>query len=188
VDPAISRRGGRFNPGLCDALTEKISMVIPGSVVVVDPESAVVWLAVQRSWLGRTRLCRGSSETCRIYVGHAGPPRQVPQLVLGGARLRPAALPDLHSPIREASGGQRPPNYTLYRIARGARRRVAVRGRAARSAPFSGGAFRAIGDMLFVSTRRSVVATLFQGWCLLLAVSIGSRACSRCATGWSCSR
>jgi ribose transport system permease protein len=165
-----------FNSDIADALTGKISDLVPTSLVVLLGIVLLVWLPFQGSVIGRAVYAVGSSEQAAYMSGMPIRRAKFAAYVLGGML---AACGGLFLTFFTYSGEASLANgntYTLYSIAAVVLGGVSLFGGrgSAIGAIFGALAFRAIGDLLFVFDVEPLWQPLFQGLVLLLAVSIGS--------------
>jgi ribose transport system permease protein len=165
-----------FAAGLAAALTGKLFGLIPTSLVLLAAIVIVVWIPFRRSVLGRAVYAAGSSEVAAYMSGMPVKRAKFTAYVLSGLF---AALAGLFLTFFTYSGEASAANgntYTLYSIAAVVLGGVSLFGGrgSAIGAIFGALAFRAIGDLLFVFEVDPLWQPLFQGFVLLIAVSIGS--------------
>jgi ribose transport system permease protein len=165
-----------FASGLAAALTGKLFGIIPTSLVFLAAVVILVWIPFRRSVLGRAVYAAGSSEVAAYMSGMPVKRAKFAAYVLSGTF---AALAGLFLTFFTYSGEASAANgntYTLYSIAAVVLGGVSLFGGrgSAIGAIFGALAFRAIGDLLFVFEVDPLWQPLFQGFVLLIAVSIGS--------------
>ena len=168
--------GGGVEEDLADLVTSKIGDTFPASLVFLAVVVALVWFPFSRSIFGRAAFAAGSAETAAYMSG----------LPLARAKLLAYGLAGLLSGFAGlyltffsytgeaayASGNA----YTLYSIASVVLGGVSLMGGrgSAIGAVFGALAFRTIGDLLFVFDLDPLWQPLFQGFVLLVAVSLAA--------------
>jgi ribose transport system permease protein len=165
-----------FNSGLADSLTGRLVGGIPESLVALFVVVLVVWLPFYRSEIGRAAYAIGSSE---IAAYMSGLPIQRAKFVAYALSGLLSAMGGLFLTFFTYSGEASVANgntYTLFSIAAVVLGGVTLSGGAgsAIGAIFGALAFRTIGDLLFVFDLEPLWQPLFQGFILLLAVSLGA--------------
>jgi ribose transport system permease protein len=168
--------GGSVNADLADLLTGKIGGLVPASLVVLLAVVLLVWVPFRRSVTGRAAYATGSSEIAAYMSGVPIRRAKFVSYTLAGLL---AAIGGLFltfftytGEAAYASGNA----YTLYSIAAVVLGGVSLYGGtgSAVGAIFGALAFRAIGDLLFVFDFDPLWQPLFQGFVLLIAVSLSA--------------
>jgi ribose transport system permease protein len=168
--------GGTVDETVADALTGRMLGVVPTSLVALAVVVLVVWVPFRRSVTGRAAYAAGSSEAAAYMSGVPLNRAKFVAYTLAGLL---AAIGGLFMTFftytgeaAYASGNA----YTLFSIASVVLGGVSLFGGrgSAIGAIFGALAFRTIGDLLFVFDLDPLWQPLFQGFVLLMAVSLGA--------------
>lgn len=168
--------GGSVNDDLAAFLTGRSFGVLPTSLLSLLVIVLVVWVPFANSVTGRAVYATGSSESAAYMSGVPTKRAKFTAYVLAGFLCAIGGLFltffTYTGDAAFASGNA----YTLYSIAAVVLGGVSLFGGvgSAIGAIFGAFAFRTIGDLLFVFDLDPLWQPLFQGFVLLLAVSLGA--------------
>jgi len=168
--------GGSVDETLADLATNKIADTFPASLVFLIAVIVLVWVPFSRSIYGRAAYAVGSAHSAAFMSGLPIRRAQLISYALAGLLSGVAGLYlTFYSYTGEAayaSGNA----YTLYSIAAVVLGGVSLAG--GRGSPigavFGALAFRTIGDLLFILNFDPLWQPLFEGFVLLVAVSLSS--------------
>ena len=168
--------GGGVDETLADLVTNKIADTFPASLLFLVAVIVVVWVPFSRSIYGRAAYAVGSAHSAAFMSGLPIRRAQLISYALAGLLSGVAGLYlTFYSYTGEAayaSGNA----YTLYSIAAVVLGGVSLAG--GRGSPigavFGALAFRTIGDLLFILNFDPLWQPLFEGFVLLVAVSLSS--------------
>ena len=168
--------GGSVDETLADLVTDKIGDTFPASLVFLVVVIVIVWVPFSRSIYGRAAYAVGSAHSAAFMSGLPIRRAQLISYALAGLLSGVAGLYlTFYSYTGEAayaSGNA----YTLYSIAAVVLGGVSLAG--GRGSPigaiFGALAFRTIGDLLFILNFDPLWQPLFEGFVLLVAVSLSS--------------
>jgi ribose/xylose/arabinose/galactoside ABC-type transport system permease subunit len=168
--------GGSVDETLADLTTSQIGDTFPASVVFMAAVIAIVWIPFSRSIYGRAAYSIGSAHSAAFMSGLPIRRAQLLAYALAGLLSGVAGLYltffSYTGEAAYASGN----SYTLYSIASVVLGGVSLAGGRGSliGAVFGALAFRTIGDLLFIFNFDPLWQPLFQGFVLLVAVSLSS--------------
>ena len=168
--------GGGVDEALADLTTSQIGDTFPASLVFLAAVIAIVWIPFSRSIYGRGAYSIGSAQSAAFMSGLPIRRAQLLAYALAGLLSGVAGLYltffSYTSEAAYASGNA----YTLYSIASVVLGGVSLAGGRGSliGAVFGALAFRTIGDLLFIFDFDPLWQPLFQGFVLLVAVSLSS--------------
>jgi simple sugar transport system permease protein/ribose transport system permease protein len=168
--------GGGVDETLADLTTSQIGGAFPASLVFLAAVIAIVWIPFSRSIYGRAAYSIGSAQSAAFMSGLPIRRAQLLAYALAGLLSGVAGLYltffSYTGEAAYASGNA----YTLYSIASVVLGGVSLAGGRGSliGAVFGALAFRTIGDLLFIFDFDPLWQPLFQGFVLLVAVSLSS--------------
>jgi len=168
--------GGGVDETLADLTTSKIGDTVPASLVFLAAVIAIVWIPFSRSIYGRAAYSIGSAQSAAFMSGLPIRRAQLLAYALAGLLSGVAGLYltffSYTGEAAYASGSA----YTLYSIASVVLGGVSLAGGRGSliGAVFGALAFRTIGDLLFIFNFDPLWQPLFEGFVLLVAVSLSS--------------
>lgn len=168
--------GGGVDETLADLTTSKIGDTVPASLVFLAAVIAIVWVPFSRSIYGRAAYSIGSAHSAAYMSGLPIRRAQLLAYALAGLLSGVAGLYltffSYTGEAAYASGSA----YTLYSIASVVLGGVSLAGGRGSliGAVFGALAFRTIGDLLFIFNFDPLWQPLFEGFVLLVAVSLSS--------------
>jgi len=168
--------GGSVDETLADLTTSQIGDTFPASLVFLAAVIAIVWIPFSRSIYGRAAYSIGSAQSAAFMSGLPIRRAQLLAYALAGLLSGVAGLYltffSYTGEAAYASGN----SYTLYSIASVVLGGVSLAGGRGSliGAVFGALAFRTIGDLLFIFNFDPLWQPLFQGFVLLVAVSLSS--------------
>ena len=168
--------GGGVDETLADLTTSQIGDTFPASLVFLAAVIAIVWIPFSRSIYGRAAYSIGSAQSAAFMSGLPIRRAQLLAYALAGLLSGVAGLYltffSYTGEAAYASGNA----YTLYSIASVVLGGVSLAGGRGSlvGAVFGALAFRTIGDLLFIFNFDPLWQPLFEGFVLLVAVSLTS--------------
>lgn len=168
--------GGGVDETLADLTTSQIDGTFPASLVFLAAVIAIVWIPFSRSIYGRAAYSIGSAQSAAFMSGLPIRRAQLLAYALAGLLSGVAGLYltffSYTGEAAYASGSA----YTLYSIASVVLGGVSLAGGRGSliGAVFGALAFRTIGDLLFIFNFDPLWQPLFEGFVLLIAVSLTS--------------
>ncbi len=168
--------GGDVNAQLAEALTGKLWLDIPASLVLLAAIVSLVWVPYRRSVIGRATYAVGSSESAAYMSGVPIKAAKFTAYTLSGLLSAMAGLFVTFVTYSGEASAANGSTYTLFSIASVVLGGVSLFGGSgsAVGAVFGALMFRTIGDLMFVFNLEPLWQPLFQGLILLAAISLGA--------------
>ena len=168
--------GGDVNAQLAEALTGKLWLDIPASLVLLAAIIGLVWVPYRRSMIGRATYAVGSSESAAYMSGVPIKAAKFTAYTLSGLLSAMAGLFVTFVTYSGEASAANGSTYTLFSIASVVLGGVSLFGGSgsAIGAVFGALMFRTIGDLMFVFNLEPLWQPLFQGLILLAAISLGA--------------
>ncbi len=168
--------GGDVNAQLAEALTGKLWLDIPASLVLLAAILGLLWVPYRRSTIGRASYAVGSSESAAYMSGVPIKAAKFTAYTLSGLLSAMAGLFVTFVTYSGEASAANGSTYTLFSIASVVLGGVSLFGGSgsAIGAVFGALMFRTIGDLMFVFNLEPLWQPLFQGLILLAAISLGA--------------